>query len=1380
MQRLGAVHSSAAEALSLVVLLLQLLTQLPCADSALRYRVAEEGPPDVKIGNVAADLGLTAGTGTGDVTFALESGSEYFKIDNVTGELTTGPRRIDREKLPQCQMIFDENECFLDFEVSVIGPLQSWVDLFEGRVVITDINDNTPSFPSPVLQLSVEENRPIGTLYLLPTATDRDFGRNGIDRYELIQDGGATSGSTRRTAGGSPITRVDGGLGDRRSRNGDNAGGVRSSVFELQVADTPDGEKQPQLIVKGPLDREQRDSYELVLRVRDGGNPPRSSQALLRVSITDVNDNSPRFERAVYEAEMAENAPPGTPVLQVRASDRDVGVNGQVEYVFGAATESVRRLLRLDEASGWLSVLHRIDREEVAQLRFTVMARDRGQPPRTDRTTVVLAVRDENDNVPVVEIRKIGRIPVRDGAALVPENVLVDTPVALVQVSDRDQGENGAVTCTVVGDVPFTLKPAGETALPPLPADEAFDRNRKKYFLHTSALLDYEATKEYSVTIVAVDSGSPSLSSNSSLMVRVVDINDHTPTFAQSVVEVHFAENNSPSERVVTVVATDADSGKNAEIAYSLDPSINGPFYIDAENGDIRATGVLDREQRERYELRVIAKDKGTPSLQGSATVVVQVTDRNDNAPKFVQEVFTFYVKENLLANSPVGMVTVTDADEGENAELSLFVEMDGDEEKRTGGGGGGEKSKGEDGEKEQEEVFSIENNTGTIFSSASFDREKLSAYTFRVRAVDGGEPRKTATATVSLFVTDENDNAPSITSPANESYTLLPPASSARTIVRTVTATDSDTGPNADLRYALVGGNPFRLFEIGHTNGVITLAEPLERRHRGLHRLVVRVNDSGIPSLCATALVHVFINESLSNATLVDAQVARSLMAPLSLDIAGDPDSERALGKQRLSVAIGVLAGAAAVILVILLVVTARQCGAQGKNGYEAGKKEPEEDFFSPQGAQPQASRGGGSDRGRKPRKDKRSGSGSSVAVGGGKSDRSLYSGIVTVNGLRRHTNDDDEEDVSSASERLAARYCSMDGDPGSPRMGGGRRHQSSPDLARHYKSSSPLPAVHLQPHSPPAEGKKHQAVQELPPSNTFVGSGGCVGSAGSSSSSSGGSGNADAMSLGSDQCSEYGCQTGNKYSKQGTLRRVTFSVVSQPQDGGCYDSGLEDSETPSSKSSSGPRLGALPLPEEGYERTTPEGSVGEEEHVENDARQLPDVALTGKCTRECDEFGHSDTCWMPVRPSPRQRQRHGSDPPRLSTFAPGDDNNNLRGNDQESDSESAGSAGSSEPGVVVSGGGQRLPLANGDPLSTLGSGDRNRNVGDHNRNLLNRKMTSASYDTFSSAGFGRRQPEDDGGEGQNPPEVIPLTRTGGDYKTTSCLTLSRREVYL
>lgn len=856
-----------------LILLLQVLSQLPgSANSALRYRVAEEGPADVRVGNVAADLGLAQpGVGARDVTFALESGSDYFKIDNVTGELSTNSRRIDREKLPSCAMIFDENECFLKFEVSVIGPLQSWVNLFDGRVTVTDINDNTPSFPSPVLTLSVEENRPIGTLYLLPTATDRDFGHNGIDRYELVHQDTVPSSSRRPNPSMPTGTERNGNSDRRRSQeSGPAQNGRSNSVFELQVADTPDGQKQPQLIVKGPLDREARDSYELLLRVRDGGNPPRSSQALLRVSITDVNDNNPHFERAVYEAEMAENTPPGTPVLQIRASDRDIGVNGQVEYVFGAATESVRRLLRLDEASGWLSVLHRIDREEVSQLRFTVTAKDRGQPPRTDRATVILNVRDENDNIPVIDIRKIGRIVVRDGAAMVPENVLIDTPVALVQVSDRDQGENGAVTCTVVGDVPFTLKPAGENVLaPPPPADDAFERNKKKFFLHTSALLDYETTKDYTVTIVAVDSGSPILSVNSTLMVRVVDINDHAPTFAQSLVEVHFAENNMPGERVVTVVASDADSSKNAEITYSLDPSVNGAFYIDSDNGDIRAAGVLDREQRDRYEFHVIARDKGTPSLQGSTTVIVQVTDRNDNTPKFVQDVFTFYVKENLLSNSPVGMVTVTDADEGENAELSLFIEEEEDNEP-------------DDIRKHDTspKTFSIENNTGTIFSALSFDRERRSSYKFCVRAIDGGDPARSATATVSLFVTDENDNSPSITSPNNDSYTLLTPSSGARTIVRTVTAMDSDAGSNAELRFTLIGGNPFHLFEIGPSSGVITLSEPLERRHRGLHRLVVRVNDSGLPSLFATSLVHVFVNESVSNATLVDIQVKTKSMS--------------------------------------------------------------------------------------------------------------------------------------------------------------------------------------------------------------------------------------------------------------------------------------------------------------------------------------------------------------------------------------------------------------------------------------------------------------------------------------------------------------------
>ncbi|KAM4854178.1 protocadherin-7 isoform 2-T2 [Thomomys bottae] len=1257
-------------------LLLPLWLSLAAAKQLLRYRLAEEGPADVRIGNVASDLGIV--TGSGEVTFSLESGSEYLKIDNLTGELSTSERRIDREKLPQCQMIFDENECFLDFEVSVIGPSQSWVDLFEGRVIVLDINDNTPTFPSPVLTLTVEENRAVGTLYLLPTATDRDFGRNGIERYELLQEpggggSGGGGGSEGRRAGPADSAPYPGGGGGngaggggggpggskRRppeaSEGGDGAApGGRSGVFELQVADTPDGEKQPQLIVKGALDREQRDSYELTLRVRDGGDPPRSSQAILRVLITDVNDNSPRFEKSVYEADLAENSAPGTPILQLRAADSDVGVNGQIEYVFGAATESVRRLLRLDETSGWLSVLHRIDREEVNQLRFTVMARDRGQPPKTDKATVVLNIKDENDNVPSIEIRKIGRIPLKDGVANVAEDVLVDTPIALVQVSDRDQGENGVVTCTVVGDVPFQLKPASDTE---------GDQNKKKYFLHTSAPLDYETTREFNVVIVAVDSGSPSLSSNNSLVVRVGDINDNPPVFGQSVVEVYFPENNVPGERVATVLATDADSGRNAEVAYSLDASAAGAFAIDPDSGDILVNAVLDRELHDRYEFQVHARDKGLPPLQGSATVVVQVADRNDNDPKFMQDVFTFYVKENLQPNSPVGMVTVMDADKGRNAQMSLSIEENG-------------------------HIFSIENDTGTIYSTVAFDREQQTTYTFRVKAVDGGDPPRSATATVSLFVMDENDNAPAVTRPGNVSYTVLPPSSHVRTVVATVLATDSDDGVNADLNYSIVGGNPFKLFEIDATSGVVSLVGKLTQKHYGLHRLVVQVNDSGQPSQSTTALVHVFVNESVSNTTVIDSQIARSLHTPLTQDIAGDPSYE--ISKQRLSIVIGVVAGIMTVILIILIVVMARYCRSKNKNGYEAGKKD-HEDFFTPQQH----------DKSKKPKKDKKN----------KKSKQPLYSSIVTVEASKPNGQRYDSVNEKLADSPSMGRYRSVNGGPGSP------------DLARHYKSSSPLPTVQLHPQSPTA-GKKHQAVQDLPPANTFVGAG-------------------DNISIGSDHCSEYSCQTNNKYSKQvdtmqttnplgyieescivNPFRRVTFSVVSQPQDPhqgslqSCYDSGLEESETPSSKSSSGPRLGALPLPEDNYERTTPDGSV--------DSRPLPDVALTGKCTRECDEYGHSDSCWMPVRTSPERKKSQ----PKLSTFMPVDE----RGSQEK--------------------------LANGEAAI----------MGDRNRNLLNKKLTS-SYETFSAASFSKNEEANT--------EDIPLTKTG-EYKPSPVSTLTRREVYL
>ncbi|KFZ64434.1 Protocadherin-1, partial [Podiceps cristatus] len=782
------------------------------------YRVQEEQPPNTLIGSLASDYGFP------DVghLYKLEVGAPYLRVDGKTGDIYTTETSIDRESLRECQHLLPGEPCFLEFEVSITDLiLNSSPRLLEGQIEVLDINDNTPNFASPVLTLS----------FPIPLAMDRDSGPNGVASYELT------------------------------------AGPEAQELFGLQVAEDQD-EKQPQLIVMGNLDREQWDSYDLTIKVQDGGNPPRASSALLRITILDMNDNAPKFEKALYEAELSENSPMGHSVLQVKANDSDQGANAEIDYSFHQASDMVRRLLRLDRATGLITVQGPIDREDVNILKFSIMAKDKGANPKSARTQVVVTIKDMNDNAPSIEIRGIGLVTHQDGMANISEDVPVETAVALVQVSDRDEGENAVVTCVVAGDVP-----------------------------------------------------------TNSLKVQVVDVNDNAPVFSQSFTEVAFPENNEPDDLVMEVSASDADSGSNAKLVYSLvtDPSSKGSFTIDPDSGEIRVKAVLDREQRERYEFLVVAADKGSPSLKGTASVAINVMDRNDNDPKFMLSGYNFSVMENMPPLSPVGMVTVIDADKGENARIQLSVEQDNGD-------------------------FVIQNGTGTILSSISFDREQQSTYTFRLKAVDGGDPPRSAYVGVTINVLDENDNAPFITSPSNATYKHILPHTSPGQQVSKVKAEDIDSGVNAELTYSITGGNPFELFQISPHSGDITLEKEILRKHHGLHRLVVRVNDKGKPSRHGTALVHFYVNETLANRTLLDTLVGHSLDTPLDIDIAGDPEYERS--KQRSNILFGVIAGIVAVTLVIVLVVLVRYCRQrEAKSGYQAGKKETK-DLYAPKQA--------------------------------------------------------------------------------------------------------------------------------------------------------------------------------------------------------------------------------------------------------------------------------------------------------------------------------------------------------------------------------------------------------------------------------------------
>lgn len=268
-----------------VGLLWVLLLLLPLGgsvDGSILYRVQEEQPPNTLIGSLAADQGLPD---SGHL-YKLEVGSPYLRVDGKTGDIFTTEIPIDRETLRDCRSLGKGKPCYLEFEVSVTDLIQNQSPrLIEGRIEVQDINDNTPQFPSSVLTISVPENTIMGALFSIPLATDRDSDRNGVADYALT------------------------------------AGPDAATLFGLQVADDRGG-KLPQLIVLGNLDRELKDSYDLTIKAVDGGNPQRYSSALLRVVVTDANDNAPRFEKSMYEAEVSENSPIGHSVLQVRPQNK--------------------------------------------------------------------------------------------------------------------------------------------------------------------------------------------------------------------------------------------------------------------------------------------------------------------------------------------------------------------------------------------------------------------------------------------------------------------------------------------------------------------------------------------------------------------------------------------------------------------------------------------------------------------------------------------------------------------------------------------------------------------------------------------------------------------------------------------------------------------------------------------------------------------------------------------------------------------------------------------------------------------------------------------------------------------------------------------------
>ncbi|XP_057269676.1 protocadherin gamma-A2-like isoform X8 [Pezoporus wallicus] len=433
--------------------------------------------------------------------------------------------------------------------------------------------------------------------------------------------------------------------------------------FSLAVQAGPGGDHRPELVLEKALDREEAAFHELVLRARDGGEPAQTGTARIRVTVLDANDNAPVFSQEEYTARVAEDVPVGSVLVTITASDADEGLNGNVKYSLKKITAKASRVFELDAETGALTLVRPLDFEEGDSYELQVQARDGGE--LFDAAKIVITVTDVNDNAP--------EISVRSALTEISEDAQAGTVVALLHVQDRDSGANGQVRCSLDEGVPFRLRSS----------------QGSYYSVVTAGELDREKVSEYNVTVRAVDGGSPAMQSSAVLALRVLDVNDNAPVFAEPRYSARLAENNAAGALVLTVRASDEDWGQNARVRYRLsegrvrDAPLSSYVSVQAETGALYALRSFDYEEVREVRLWVWAEDGGLPALSSNASVVLEIVDENDNAPQVLyppaaapSAAVSGWAGVELAPRSAepgalVAKVVAVDADAGQNAWLS-------------------------------------------------------------------------------------------------------------------------------------------------------------------------------------------------------------------------------------------------------------------------------------------------------------------------------------------------------------------------------------------------------------------------------------------------------------------------------------------------------------------------------------------------------------------------------------------------------------------------------------------------------------------------------------------------------------------------------------
>uniref|UniRef100_G3RA75 Protocadherin gamma subfamily A, 4 n=1 Tax=Gorilla gorilla gorilla TaxID=9595 RepID=G3RA75_GORGO len=550
----------------------------------------------------------------------------------------------------------------------------------------------------------------------------------------------------------------------------------------------------------------------------------------VEVEITDINDNAPRFGVEELELKISETTTPGFRIPLKNAHDADVGENALQKYALNPNDH-----FSLDVRSGAdgnkypeLVLESALDREEEAVHHLVLVASDGGDPVLSGTSRICVKVLDANDNAPVFTQPEY-RISI-------PENTPVGTRILTVTATDADEGYNAQM-------VYFLEKSPGETS-------EVFELKSTSGELTIIKDLDYEDATFHEIDIEAQDG--PGLLTRAKVIVTVLDVNDNAPEFYMTSASSSVSEDSLPGTIIGLFNIHDRDSGQNAFTTCSLPENL--PFKLEKSVDNyyrLVTTRALDREQFSFYNITLTAKDGGNPSLSTDAHILLQVADINDNAPAFSRTSYSTYMPENNPRGASVFSVTAHDPDSNDNAHVTYSFAED------TVQGA------------PLSSYISINSDTGVLYALRSFDYEQLRDLQVWVIARDSGNPPLSSNVSLSLFVLDQNDNAPEILHPAfptdgSTGVELAPRSAEPGYLVTKVVAVDRDSGRNAWLSYRLLKASEPELFSVGLHTGEVRTARALLDRDALKQSLVVAVQDHGQPPLSATVTFTVAVADRI------------------------------------------------------------------------------------------------------------------------------------------------------------------------------------------------------------------------------------------------------------------------------------------------------------------------------------------------------------------------------------------------------------------------------------------------------------------------------------------------------------------------------------